>query len=365
MNFVDTNTSRIEAEIIQAYETISGRKLYPADPVRLILESIAYVVTLIKNDINYTGKQNLLAYAEGEHLDKLGELLGVKRLDATAAVTTLRFQINEPLNFDIIIPSGIRVTPDNKIFFETIEESKIIAGDTSVDVQAKCQTACSSGNGFLPGQINQFVDVIPYVESVTNISTSYGGSDIESDEHLRERIRLAPESFSNAGSRGAYIYHTKSAHPDIEDVSVTSPSPGVVKILFLMKDGELPDTDMIKLIQDYLDSETIRPLTDQVVVEQPQPISYNIDLTYYIHKNYLTFVSDIQNQVQQAVYEFIDFQKNKIGRDILPEELIGRLKAIKGVYRVNLLEPSYTEISKEQVAVVNNININYGGIVDD
>ncbi|WP_025209450.1 baseplate J/gp47 family protein [Hippea sp. KM1] len=108
MNFVNIDTSQIEAEILKIYETISNKKLYPADPVRLILETVAYVVAILKNDINYTGKQNLLAYAKGEHLDKLGELLGVKRLQATSAITTLKFSVSEPLSFDVVIPKGTR-----------------------------------------------------------------------------------------------------------------------------------------------------------------------------------------------------------------------------------------------------------------
>ena len=43
----------------------------------------------------------------------------------------------------------------------------------------------------------------------------------ENADNLRERIRQAPEKFSNAGSRGAYRYHTLSAHQSITDVKLT------------------------------------------------------------------------------------------------------------------------------------------------
>ncbi len=365
MNFVDIDTSKIESEILKAYETISGKKLYPGDPVRLLLETVAYVVAILKSDINYTGKLNLLAYAQGEYLDKLGEFLGVKRLEATAAITTLRFYVSEPLSFDVVIPQGTRAAPDSKIFFETIEEAKITAGDTSVDVQAKCQTAGTIGNGFLPGQINQFVDIVPYIESVQNISVSYGGSDIESDEHLSERIRLAPESFSNAGSKGAYVFHAKSAHPDIADVSVYSNSPGVVNVVFLMKDGKLPTQDLIQTVKDYLNDEKVRPLTDTLIVSAPEVVNYNIDLNYYIHKKYSSLSATIQQNVEKAVDDFVVYQKAKIGRDVLPEELVYRLKTIDGVYRVEINSPAYIEIAQNQVAIASNIQIKYGGIVDD
>jgi hypothetical protein len=51
--------------------------------------------------------------------------------------------------------------------------------------------------------------------------TTANGTDDETDEELRERIRLAPSQFSVAGPTGAYKFFAKSAHPSIVDVSVT------------------------------------------------------------------------------------------------------------------------------------------------
>lgn len=365
MDFVNADVSKIEKEILQLYENIAQKKLYPGDPVRLILESVAYVACLLKNDINWTGSQNLLAYASGEYLDALGDLLGVKRLKPKSAVCILKFSTSQPYEFDVVIPKGTRATPDGKIFFATQEEAVIATGNTSVEVLASCETVGKVGNGFAIGQINQLADNVPYVESVENTSVSYGGFDKEDDEHFRERIRLAPEMFSNAGSKGAYIYHTKSAHQSIEDVSVVSPAPGQVKILFLLENGELPDAGMIQLVSDFLSDEKVRPLTDQVFVQAPNVVTYDINFTYYIHKDYASLYSQISKKVQDAVNDFVLFEKTKIGRDILPEELIKRLKDIQGVYRVELSSPLYQQINEEQVAVAQNITINYGGIVSD
>jgi len=261
-------------------------------------------------------------------------------------------------------PSGTKATPDQKIFFKTIKEAVIPAGQTYVDVEAECEEAGTIGNGFLAGQINMLSTPIPYITSVENITTSMYGTDIESDEHLRERIRLAPESFSNAGSKGAYIFHTKSAHQDIADVSVFSPSAGQVKAVFILKDGQIPNADMITTVENHLNDKKIRPLTDNVIVSAPTVINYDIDLTYYILKDYQPLVSQIQEEVNKAVDDYVLWQKTKIGRDILPEELISRLKAITGVYRVEIRQPVYTQLTQEQIAVSQNINVVYGGVVD-
>jgi len=364
VNFIDINPDLLYTESLQRLENILGRKIHQADPLNLLLSTLVYEFIVLKNDINYTANQNLLAFATGEALDRLGELVGVYRLPAQASRTTLRFYTDSPKAFDIVIPAETKATPDQKIFFKTTQEAVIKAGDTFVDVEAVCEEDGTVGNGFLAGQINMLSTPIPYIVKVENITTSMYGTDVESDEHLKERIRLAPESFSNAGSKGAYIFHTKSAHQDIADVSVFTPQAGVVKVVFILKDGVLPSADMINTVQNYLNDEKIRPLTDQVIVEAPTVVNFDIDLTYYILKDYEPLQTQIQQQVNQAVQDYIHWQKTKIGRDILPEELIARLKSITGVYRVEVNSPTYTQVSQDQLAVAQNISVNYGGVID-
>ena len=199
---------------------------------------------------------------------------------------------------------------------------------------------------------------------VENITISTGGTGTEDDERFRERIRLSLERFSNAGSKEAYVYHTKTAHQDIEDVSVFSPSPGVVKVVFLLKGGQIPDPQMIDLVQRHLSDEKVRPLTDQVIVQAPQVVNYDITLTYYVHKKNEALVNQIKQRVNQAIQDFINWTKSKIGRDVLPEELIRRVKEA-GAYRVEVQSPQYIQVNQEQVAHAQAIQVNYGGLVDD
>jgi phage-related baseplate assembly protein len=362
--FVNTDATYYESLLIDAYQQITGRTLYPADPERLLINLQTYATTLLAIAINETAKQNLLAYATGNNLDKLAEFYGVKRLQAQPAQTTLRFYLDQPLNFDVVIPAGTRTTPDNNIFFATLQEAKIPAGSVSVDVLASCNIAGSVGNGFSIGQINKLVDALPYITKVENITTSMYGTDTEDDDRFRERIRLSIERFSNAGSRQAYIYHTLSAHQDIEDVEVYSPNPGQVKVIFTVKGGNIPSQDMINTVINYLSDDKVRPLTDQVIVSAPSIINYDINFTYYINNKDEAKVSIIQSAVQNAVNDFINWTKSKIGRDVLPEELIARVKEA-GAYRIDLTSPVKQALTIEQIAYVNNVNITYGGLVDD
>ena len=110
INFVTTDKDTVEKEIFALYTSVTGRILTPADPIRLFLLVITNIVILLLNRINDTGKQNLLAYARGNNLDHIGIALGVERLQATGAVTTMRLTASMARPEGISIPKGTRFT---------------------------------------------------------------------------------------------------------------------------------------------------------------------------------------------------------------------------------------------------------------
>ena len=286
VQFCETDASVVEAEIIQAYELVAGKSLSPGDPERLFLEALALVIAQQNFKINWSAKQNLLAYASAEYLEALGALVGVGRLAATAAQTTLEFTLSDTLAFSVTIPAGTQVTPDNSIYFNTDSDLVIIAGTTTGQVTATCETVGTAGNGFVAGQITTMADPITYVQSATNTTTSLGGTEAELDDRLRGRIQAAPEMFAIAGPSLAYVERVKSARSDIIDVSVYSPTPGAVNVHPLMEGGELPDASVISDVEDILTGEKVRPLTDSVTVSAPSAVTYDIDPNL-LHRNRL------------------------------------------------------------------------------
>ena len=81
----------ITDELVRAYEATTGKTLYPAQIERLFIDLIAYRETLVRGLVNDVARQNLVAFARAPMLDFLGELVGVSRLAAQPARTTLRF----------------------------------------------------------------------------------------------------------------------------------------------------------------------------------------------------------------------------------------------------------------------------------
>ena len=358
VSFAPLSAADIEASILTTYEGLTGVSLQPGDPVRLFLEALAYVQSVQNRLLNLAGQQGLLAYAQGAHM-------GVARIPAKSARLSLRFVLGEPLGFAVPIPEGTRVaTMDGQIAFATVSDSEIAAGELQVDVAALCTTSGAQATGLVPGQVTQLVDPIPYVVSVSNTTTSVEGADIEDDERLRGRIRLAPETYTVAGSTGAYEARVLAVSADIGAVSVTSPEPGVVDVRFVLAGGELPDEAMISMVREALSDETVRPLTDRVDVAAPETVDYAVSGRWYLRRSDAVLLSGVTAAVAQAVEDWRLWQRSQPGRDINPTRLIAAVQAA-GAKRVELDSPAFRALEATQVARETDISLLFGGLEDE
>jgi Phage-related baseplate assembly protein len=356
IEFIETDTETIESNMIALYEEMvrkSGRKkykVYPASPERVFIAWCAAIIVQQRVLINETAKKNVPRYAKGEYLDSLAELFkDIERLPATPAVAKFRCYISAVQNQSIIVPKGTRITFDGEITFETTEELEIRAGETYGEVNGKCQTPGIVGNELAPGQVKEIVDVYDFYLKAENVTKTEGGAEQEGDAAYYQRMRESMESFSTAGPVNAYIYHAKSVNAAIVDVAATSPVPGVVDIRVLLQGGEQPTEAVLQEIQEKLNADNIRPLTDMVTVSAPEENLFEIDVTFYIQRNTQASSSIIDRDVRAAVEEFICWQTEKMGRDINPSYLTKLIMAA-GVKRVEVRKPCFQIVEDTHVA---------------
>lgn len=367
VSFAEKDINRILSDMINGYEnayfeqTGVKKKLYPGDPIRIFLYAQALRELQLRYMIDDAAKQNLLKYSRGDNLDNLGSFSRTERFQATAATVTMRFNLSAVRPTNEIIPKGTRVSPGTDIYFTVEEDITIPAGSLSGDVNTVCSQNGVVGNDFTPGQINILVDPIPFVASVENLEESYGGTELEIDNSYRDRIHLAPEGFSVAGPDGAYEYFSRLYSPLIEDIRITSPSPGTVDIRVLLKSGELPTISFLEGLQTYLSDRSRRPLTDNVVTGAPTTVNYDLDITYFISDEDKESESLIQTRVNQAIDDYIVWQRSKIGRDINESELGARIR-LAGAKRAVITAPLYAPVDANSVATLNLKTVTYGGI---
>lgn len=365
----DTTIEDVLTQMINDYQTkykeITTKEvsLAQADPHRLIMYACAVQIYQAMQYADYAGKSSFLKYAKGDYLDNLVAIRGITRLGATAASTVLKFSLSEPISSVVAIPAGTRATNGNEVYFATDEYAEIAAGETEASVAATCTEAGSLGNDFAEGEFNVLVNALPYVVSVVNTSQTFGGSDEEDDDTLKERAYETPNSYSTAGPTGAYSYFAKQVDQSISDVVIRSDTPGVVKVIFVTDSG-MPDSALIQKVQDALEDRAVRPLTDKVEVSAPEAQTYDIDLTYYISSSEKASVTAIQENVATAVEVYNAWQTEKIGRDINPSYLVQKLMDA-GVKRTVVSSPTFAVLDNDTIAATGTVSVKYGGLEDD
>ena len=89
----------------------------------------------------------------------------------------------------------------------------------------------------------------------------------ETDTDFRARTQLSLEGFTTAGPIGAYEFHARSAHAQVKDVGVASPTPGTVDVTILSDTGDgVPSQEILDAVADALNADNVRPLSDFVQV---------------------------------------------------------------------------------------------------
>lgn len=365
IDFVDDTPEELETLAVSKFESLMGGTitLDEADPRRKFIQAIAYVATIIQNNIDFTGKQSLLSYAVDYYLDHIGntQKIPVPRLAADYAMTTVHFEMNALTEF--LIEAGTQMSV-NGLYFATKEDVLVAQGTTELDIEFTCETAGEVGNGLLPGQITELVepDKFPWVNKAYNITTSSGGAEIEADDAYAERIRIAPEGYSCAGPSGAYEYYAKTASQRIIDVKARQITPGVVGIYPLMEGGTLSTPEEKNAILEVCNEKHVRPLTDKVQVLDPETVFYDLSVTYYIADK--SQEDAIQQNVDAARADYINWQKTKLGRGIDPSELYARLQKA-GAKRIIVTPNDYIKLEEYQVAKEGTISLSYRGIIYD
>lgn len=354
VKIVDDDLAQTLAATIADYEQRAGKVLQPAHIERLLINTFAYREHLLRQQVNEAYRQQHPRFATGLMLDLCGDDVSTPRLQAQPALTTLRFTTVLSGLEQIAVPKGTRVNV-GQTGFVTTEAALLTAAQSSAEVAAECTETGTVGNGWSVGQINSLAERLhPTIDvAVSNTTVSAGGVEIEGDEAYRERVLLAPESFSVAGPVGAYQYWARQASPAVVDVHVANdtdgggqPIGGRVAVTVLAKDG-LPNAELIGKIQAALSAEKRRPLCDTVVVKAPTAVDYTLDAELTLFTGTDARTAKAAAEQAWAVYEAA--RRSRLGLDIVPLDIQTALK-VAGVYNVVLHNLPLTVVKPDQWA---------------
>ncbi|HCQ6300926.1 TPA: baseplate J/gp47 family protein, partial [Clostridioides difficile] len=173
------------------------------------------------------------------------------------------------------------------IEFELLE-TKTIGENETVDIKAECRVAGITGN-VSKGSISVLLGSINGIKSVTNKEDFKGGTDIEDEEHFRERVLVAEQEDKLSGASSDYIRWAK----EVDGVGYAYVVPewagtGTVKGLILDKNRKAATQELINKVQEYIypnvedgqNRDGKAPIGAIVTIATPQTLLINVKASF-------------------------------------------------------------------------------------
>ena len=337
LDLISTDIAAIVSRLRADYEGLTGRTLRATDIEYLLINSIANEIALLRQQMNFAANQMFSPFATGAALDNLAAMVATSRLPASGATVSLQFTL-AAAHPGVVIPAGTRVRTNDGFIFSLTQDVTVAAAATTATGSGVATTLGSAGNGYVAGDVDSILDPQAYLLAVTNTDTSAGGADQETDDELRERIRLGPSQSSVAGPVESYIFHTRQASSSIIDVAVTSPTPGTVNVYPLLATSPTPP-GILSLVLEKLSAEDVRPLTDTVVVLSPTEVTYNVEIEIVAYDT--ADVTNLTAQATTALQTYIDSRAAELGQDITRDQLSAIALVDSGLtYSVSVVQPA-------------------------
>ncbi|EAA9255402.1 baseplate assembly protein [Salmonella enterica] len=182
---------------------------------------------------------------------------------------------------------------------------------------------------------------------------------MEDDEALRQRIPAAFEGLSVAGPTGAYEFHARSADGRVADASATSPAPAEVVLTVLSREGDgTAVKDLLDVVEKTLNSESVRPVADRLMVRSAEIIPYRVEATIFLYPG--PEAEPVMAAAKASLQKYIASQ-TRLGRDIRRSAIYAALH-VEGVQRVELTSPlEDVVLDKTQAASCTEWSVTNGG----
>lgn len=210
-------------------------------------------ISKMKNiDMQYILRMAFPETSEGRYLEYLGECKGVFKNPPTESIGPIKV---EGKNGTIIkkgdLAGTVSTEEKESIEFEFIE-TKIIDDSEVAYVNAKCTKKGVIGN-VLPNTITVLISTINGVKSITNEEVFKGGTDIEDEEHYRQRVIAAEQEDRLSGADTDYIRWAKEVDGvGYADCIELWNGPQTVKVLVLDKNMQPATEQLIKNVKNYI-----------------------------------------------------------------------------------------------------------------
>lgn len=287
----------------QDVSTLEGDFIY--DATRPTAEQIAELKQLgLQNNLKIAFPQT----SYGEYLEWLGECKGVFKNQPTKSVGVITFiGIQGTIITKGTIVTTVATDEKQSIEFELLE-TKTIGESETVDIKAECRIAGIIGN-VSKGSISVLLGSINGIKSVTNKESFKGGTDIEDEEHFRERVLVAEQEDKLSGANSDYIRWAKEVDGvGYAYVVAEWNGAGTVKVLILDKNRKAATQELIDKVQEYIYPLNVEgnrdgkaPIGAVVTIATPQTLLINVKASFVFSNGFSqeTVLNILKNKIDK------------------------------------------------------------------
>jgi hypothetical protein len=206
---------------------------------RTLSEAIGREIATVYQQVNQAYLSGFIDTAEGQALDLVVSILGVKRKTKEFAVGLLTF-LRDPAAGDgnITLPEGVSSsTAKGEATFVTTDLRTLQRGQTRIDVPIRAGDAFKGEAGIVKsGVITKLSQPITGIARVTNFEATVLGAEGETDEQLRARARARLRGLGKAtlAALANAIFEGRAMLAEVWDPNSTPAKrskPGVVTLL--------------------------------------------------------------------------------------------------------------------------------------
>ena len=181
---------------------------------------------------------------------------------------------------------------------------------------------------------------------------------LEEDDALRERVQLVYEGLTTAGPRNSYILHARNASGLVADATAESPSPAVVDVTVLSREGDgTADAELLATVAAHVNDDDVRPVADRVNVRSAQILRYQVNAVVYLAGNGPegeAVLAEAKNRL-----EAWKNPRRRLGVEVSRSAIDAQLH-VAGVQRVDLIGWSDIRPTKAEAAWCTGVTVTRG-----
>lgn len=334
------------------YEKRVGGRPDRSSDIGVRMAVLAGEIFSAQTELNWLKTQMFPQTATGEYLDLHAAQRGLSRKEGTKASGDVIFYLWRYLTYELVIPKGTvcATRGENPVRFVTTEDVTIMAARMASNVHVEAVEVGESGN-VNDQEINVLVTPIAEIRAVLNDVKMEGGSDVESDEELRQRVLDSYVNIPNGTNKAFYIQSAKEVD-GVRTVGVIPRNRGIGTVdVFIMSYDGSPSDELIEQVQNHLDS--LREINVDIKVGRLNLSGINIYVNIGLKEGYE--FDTVKASCEAAINEY--FSLLDAGETVYLSaigEYIAKVEGVKNYTFVRNLCDDVT-VTADSVAVPNTI----------